>query len=145
MGRHKKSVEQHHADGTYRPDRHSHRNEPRADGVPERPDHLSPAAVEYWEREVPRLIANGTAKAQDSAALAAMAEAYAMYVRIWVAVQEDPIDKNTRMACTTWFDRWFALAKDFGLTPLARMKLTLPPVEAEEEEDPKLKFFSETA
>ncbi len=41
--------------------------------------------------------------------------------------------KVTRLAYTSYFDRWLRLAAEFGCTPTSRARLQVPPKKEEEE------------
>ena len=109
-------------------------DEPRPrDALPERPDWLSSAAVDEWERVLPELIAMRCARAADAIALAAYCEAVA---RLRVASElvarsglmlrdrDGTIRKNPAVSmardASVEVRMW---AREFGLTPSARQPL----------------------
>jgi P27 family predicted phage terminase small subunit len=110
-------------------------NEPKPLDAPiEKPDWLSPAASELWDRLVPHFVAMGTVKACDAELLVAYCEAWARYKRIQELVnvtaplhkgREGVLVKNpiwTQMIKDVTTDLR-VLAREFGLTPSARAGL----------------------
>jgi P27 family predicted phage terminase small subunit len=111
-------------------------NEPKPrDVTPDRPAWLSPGAAEEWDRILPELIAMGTAKASDQAAIAAYCEAVALLAKLSELVAKSgPLlvgrdglaHKNPAVAqrrdASIEVRMW---AREFGLTPAARQPLRI--------------------
>lgn len=100
-----------------------------ADGEPTPPRYLKKEALAFWREIVPPLVANGIAKACDSAQLAIMCEWFARYCRL--SRRLDRMRDNAKALyqttvlcgiCWTNFDK---LASRFGLTPSDRSKLRI--------------------
>ena len=106
--------------------------------TPERPDYLSPVAVEEWDRVVPELERLGLLTIVDGGALAAYCESYALFVAAAIDVRErgplipgqrgrgelvrNPSVQSMRDAAATMR----SYASEFGLTPQARARMVLP-------------------
>src|SRR5688500_16804946 len=95
-----KSLEEIRLHGNYRPCRHADlENVPAASGEPRRPAHLTGEARAHWDAVVPALVANGTAKELDTAALTMLCEAWGLYRACLALVAKNPakaVDKDVR-------------------------------------------------
>jgi P27 family predicted phage terminase small subunit len=117
------------------------RNEPQPRNMPpEKPAYLTPRAAQEWDRVMPDLIAMGTVKAADQAALAAYCESVALSAQISAAMAEDGLlvtgpDGTGRRhplagawkAAGAEVRAW---SHEFGLTPSARSELRAAPAGA---------------
>lgn len=112
--------------GGYRPDRHGAREEPVAGGAPVKPA-LKGEASAHWDAVVPLLVANGSAKAQDSASLQTMCEMWSLYRATLKKAEKTPDDKALRTAVLGYKQAWETLACKFGLTPSDRTRINVPP------------------
>lgn len=111
------------------------RNEPKPLDVPlVKPDWLTPAASELWDRLMPHFAVMGTLKACDQELFVAYCEAWARYCRIQDLVNRSmPLRKgreNTLVKNPVWTqlikdvtNDLRVLAREFGLTPSARSGL----------------------
>jgi phage terminase small subunit len=87
---------------------------------------------------VPKLIKMGVAKSADTDTLASMAEWWAVYRKQMDAVIDGDESKLT-LAIKAW-DKFLPLADRFGLSPSARIRLTVPQPKAAAV-DPAEKYF----
>ena len=106
-------------EGGYREDRHGNRVDANfsPQGRPEKPDDLGPHGEEVWDRVVAGLppIVLGTI---DSNQLAECCRVYNEYRRLWIDDQKEKALK--------FFDRYNRLSTEFGMTPVARARMTVP-------------------
>lgn len=111
--------------GTYAPGRHADRGvELAASGEPTRPAWLKGEALKFWKRVVPQLVSLGVAKEVDTDALAAMATWWAAWRKH--SVKADRGDTSAFRASVSAWDKFVALADRFGLSPTARIRLSVP-------------------
>ena len=122
MGRNRKPIGCHLADGTFRADRHASRlgSEPIADGDPVRPRGLDPTAKKLWDAVVPELVAMGVVAKIDSTMLAEMCRWYSRYRQ--TASMPNADYRQTVLTVMAW-KSFSQLAGKFGLTPSDRAKL----------------------
>ncbi|MCA1562178.1 MAG: P27 family phage terminase small subunit [Acidobacteria bacterium] len=69
MARPPKTRREHEVAGTFRRDRHSHRNPDPPKGIPTSPKELTGAALDEWQRMIDRLSKSGSLSVVDDAAL----------------------------------------------------------------------------
>ena len=138
-GRPRKPTALHIVQGTARPHRHGDRGkEPQFDGAIERPEWLSPMAVEFWGEMSPRLIAAKVLTAGDVPAFAALCESWATWRQMNEAIKKaGPVhlekDDEGRLVGSTVSalfkvrsKAWEELNKglsQFGLTPADRSRV----------------------
>jgi hypothetical protein len=126
-GRPRIPVELHVARGTFRADRHAAPPAPLPAGGGGGlfvPTWLADDARELWqvlERELGAMVAP-----TDAAALALLAETYALLGRCLTAARKNPTDPDTRNAIAAYGKLVESLAGQFGLTPAARAALGAP-------------------
>lgn len=127
------------------------KGEPKpAAGVPKPPKWLKGEALKEWKRVVPELAAIGLLAFVDQAALAAMCQAWADYLRNKAVVdaEGDVVTNNKGMkmkhpavnVMEGAFNRWQRLMKEFGLTPAARANMAIEKKNPEENRG-KGRFF----
>ena len=117
--------------GKYRKDRHAARGDaPAAAGAPKKPRHLKGEAAAHWKAVVPQLVANGSAKALDTAALVMLCEVWALYRYGMDRLAKEPelaLVKDTRCNVLAYMSGWEKLAAKLGLTPSDRQRLRVEP------------------
>lgn len=106
---------------------------------PERPDWLTPDALDMWERVTPELERLGLLGRIDLGALAAYCEAWATWkaARLVVEVEGvvvegrdgNPVRNPAVMVANAASAELRAWAVQLGLTPAARQRMTAPPVD----------------
>jgi phage terminase small subunit len=114
--------------GSFRRDRHANAADVSADGAPEMPRGLDRHAKTLWKflaGEAGFLV--GVARRRDTPALTLLCRTWSLLCRSLDAANEDPLDKNTRVAVTSYSVRVEALFARFGLTPSDRAKLRVEP------------------
>jgi len=131
-GHNKKTVAELKMTGRYREDRHGDRNEPRPKGEPRKPDWLTGVASDLWDRIVPDLVEAKVATSWDQAALEILCRSYAEW-RAADRLLRETEDISERYKCMVMctsagkqLDRYLA---KFGLTPVDRRKIDVPPDE----------------
>ena len=140
MGRNRKPIGCHLADGTYRADRHRDRlgSEPIADGKPVRPCGMDPTAKKLWDAVVPELVAMGAVAKIDTVMLSEMCRWYSRYREM--ADKPDPDYHSAVMTVMAW--KSFAqVAAKFGLSPSDRAKLRTG--SAAFDDDPLIRMMSD--
>ena len=80
-------------------------------------------AADFWSRNVPLLVKIGVATAADQDALEDLAMSYSLMVQTRELCQIDPTDKESRIAYSAYTKQWEGMAKEFGMTPVARNKI----------------------
>ena len=114
------------ADGTYRADRHGDLDsKPKAKGEPTRPKFSDPVARKFWDEYVPQLVEMGVAKATDAARLQNLCELWALVRKATKAANDDPLDKNARIAYVDYTKHFANAASEFGLNPSARSRIMI--------------------
>ena len=127
-GRKRKPTAQLKTEGRFRKDRHADRaDEPTAEGKPTRPRTLDKEASWFWRVHVRPLIKAGVATALDQSALWQLCELWSLYRRAAEVANDDPTDKDARIAVTQYRAAWDSLASRFGLTPADRARLRVEP------------------
>ena len=130
-----KSVRDHAFAGSWRRDRHEHRNPEPEPGRPRKPEALSSLAAAKWDELSILLDAEGRLTASDGPWLELAADAYAEYVQ-WRALAGDrPLDipDADRQAHIEMRKAWEAYRKllaDAGLLATTRPRVRLPAVAA---------------
>lgn len=132
-GRPRKSVDAKILTGTFREDRDGPLAEAvRAEGVPQRPAHLSGDAAALWDAQVPGMIERRIVGSADAPMLTAMCESWGRYCKA-----SEQLSKLRSMATDT--ARVLAIqvadalrcfnmiACRFGLTPADRTRLAVAP------------------
>jgi P27 family predicted phage terminase small subunit len=110
--------------GTFKKGRHGDRElAPGASGEPVRPEHLTEEAAQFWDFVVSELVSNGTVKRLDTMELTAAAEMWQLYRKTVESAKQNPLDKDIRIAVTSYLTEWRSMASDLGLTPAARQRL----------------------
>lgn len=136
-GRPPKPIAKHILEGTYDKRRHSHRYEPKGDGVPVMPPELAsdPVAAESFQRNAAALSALGIATQLDSAALAAQAVVWSMLRKLHAKP-----DKSWHEFCAlvALDKQWAAMADKLGMTPVGRARLGW--AHAPKDDDPAAEF-----
>ncbi len=122
----RKSIEQHLAAGTYRPDRHS----PRAaapSGAPEQPADLPAETVWLWE-----LVCSScpTISPLDGPALAMLCELWLQHERF-----KHEVSPNKYYMALSALKQFTRLAERFGLDPASRERLRIPATPAKADDD----------
>ena len=126
MPAHPKSTAQHKKDGSYRQDRHAKRLDTQgAIGHPKRPDWLDKGQQELWAMVVETL-PNEVLGRLDAASLEQLCICWRAIQDLQPQVAADPSDKNLRCNMVAFMQQFQRLSDAFGLSPLARTKLTLP-------------------
>jgi len=106
------------------------------EGTPVMPEWLDDDAITLWNAVVPDLATAGVAKAADSHMLAAMCDAWSMYLAARVIAHEHPNDKDSRLNYVAYYNAFSSVASRFGLTPSDRARLNIKPAN---EGEPKVK------
>ena len=124
-GHNAKTTAQHEADGTYQPCRHNNRADVEpAKGAPTMPRGLTQDQKKLW-KEVIEYLPPGCVGALDNAALRSLVEMYAIYQNAMRKWKRNVLDKNARFAAKDAFDRFWKIAQDFGMSPVARSRLQI--------------------
>lgn len=119
-GRKKKTPARHELDtGKKRP------RAKAAAGTPVKPDGLSNVEDSLWDFLSPLLGAD--AGKSDSIALQALCEFWGLYRDAVEIAKEHPLDKDARIAVTSYWSAFERLAAKFGLTPTDRQRLDKSP------------------
>jgi P27 family predicted phage terminase small subunit len=130
-GRPQKPLEDHELDGTYRADRHGEKvTHLRPDGAPERPTDFGEDAAWLWDQLIIDLGRKNVAYRIDTAALRGVCEWYGRYRKLSRALdkldaEDERVHRMVASASECW-RRFEAMAAQFGLTPVARMRLQIP-------------------
>lgn len=115
------------AKGTYRADRFGDpSSKPDPGGVPEMPEFTLKESEEFWKEYIPMLVQLRIATSADAPRLQMMAEAWGLLRKATAAVNNDPIDKDARIAYAEYAKQFQLAAAEFGLNPSARSKIILP-------------------
>ena len=126
-GRYRKSAAQLRLHGTFKAAQHGERAvESVVSGAPEKPSGLTDEQGWMWDNAVEELARIGVAKRIDTAHLIAMCQLWGLYCKAIIAAIKDPIDKDARIAVTSYFAAWQAAAGKCGLSPADRAKLEVP-------------------
>ena len=128
-GHNAKTTAELQASGTYKPHRHAGRvdNVPTP-GTPTMPEGLTKEQESLWS-EVVDLLPDGCVGSLDNAALCSMLEWYGLYRTAMRKLKRDSLNKEARYAAKDAFDRFWRVAQDFGLSPVARARLQVEPGE----------------
>ncbi|MEM8866507.1 MAG: P27 family phage terminase small subunit [Planctomycetota bacterium] len=114
------------AEGTHRSDRHGASGDAVCvDGKPEKPNFSNPWADELWETDIAPLIELGVITRTDSSIAQTTCEMYGLYRMCYELAEQDPTDKDTRIAVTAYWAKYEQGASRLGLNPSdrARMKV----------------------
>lgn len=123
-GRPPKSVHDLKVHGQFRSDRHGDRlNEPTVVGRPEMPDWLAEDAVWLWELVVNEYADSGPIARLDTAALAAACDLWSLYRKASEKAERQPLEKDYRIAVTSYYAAWERAAAKLGLNPVDRRRL----------------------
>lgn len=126
-GHNAKTTEQHLADGTYQACRHGDRiDNEQAEGTPIKPDELDEIESQLWD-EMVAYLPDAVIGRADTMALRELCRWYSLYRNAFAAWQCDPLDKDSRLAASASWDRFWRIARDFGVTPVERTRLQLKP------------------
>ena len=136
-GRKPKPTVLHVLEGTLKPERHAGRTDQRATGTPDKPTDLDAEANALWGMIQGEL---GTLTKRPAG------PALAQFCRLWSRLRQaeqlfdiDILEVRSRDLYLKLLAQWHKMASDFGLTPAARCKLTIP---AKDEQDtPEKRFF----
>jgi len=130
-GRPPKPTTHHIEDGTFRKDRHGNRVELHVDAaVLQSPFESGSEEQQAWDRIVKTLPAEMLTNL-DYDKLQVYCEAWGQYRRVWPEFVKDPLDKDVRITALSLMDKVIALGREFGMSPMSRMSLKLPPEEKE--------------
>ncbi len=113
-------------DGTHRDDRHGPKELilcPEGDPVKSAQVIQNPVANQFWDTYVPQAVKMGIATAYDSATLEDLCLSYALMDQARMSVQIQPLDKEARIAFSAYLKAWEGMAKEFGMTPVARERI----------------------
>lgn len=123
-GRPAKAIALHVTDGTFREDRHAG-GAPVIAGDVVKPDFLDPVASDFWDRLAPKLIAVNVLTPADVESLQSCCDVWALWRKTHFMLMEDPTDKDTRIAASTYLGLFNAIAARFGLNPSDRARLKI--------------------
>ena len=140
-GRLRKTTQEHTRAGTYKPSRHGGRGDDLPPEQPPKPADLSPDAAAFWDQVVAWLVEHGQCQRIDAFALEAMCRLWACARVSLIAAEADPLDKDIRIAATSYAQRFESMASRFGMTPVDRARLTLKAAETTENPQGKERFF----
>ena len=131
-----KTTAEHKQDGTYRKERHANCLDAAANlGRPQRPDWLNESQARLW-CEITEFLPPQVLCRLDSDSLSLLMTVHRCLDELRPQVEEDPTDRDTRIAFCNYLDQWKSLSALFGLSPQHRAKITLPqPVD---DDDPLL-------
>jgi len=96
-----------------------------AEGVPVKPAGLCEIASAHWDTVTGNIHGWGIATRADSASLEQMCRYWALWQSAMSLSENDPSDKNARLATVAYGDQWRKLAVEFGLTPVARTRIAI--------------------
>lgn len=135
MPNRRKPNQLHILEGTFRRDRHGGTVE-AAPGVPTRPSWLCTEAKREWSRIVPHLARLGLLSKVDRASLAAYCQSWARYRQAeeivvrkgstMLTAKGNEIQRPEVSIARNYLDSCRRMAAEFGLTPNARGKMTIP-------------------
>lgn len=110
--------------GGYRNNEHGNRAaEPQPEGKPTKPRGMKKHAVELWDRIVPQLVSMGVAKEIDTTILRTACEMYHLYREALKVAEKFPIDKDARIAVTSYFAAFERAATKLGISPVDRTRV----------------------
>jgi phage terminase small subunit len=146
MGRHKKPVELHKLDGTYRSDRHENQTELSIVQHLEVPNEILPpdnitdnALIEHYKHHVQLLIRLNILTYSDFPEINMMYEALQEYRRLYVELQKIDLTKDIEKyeilssRLLKFGQRFSNLAIKYCISPVARNKLTLETLQINKE------------
>lgn len=88
---------------------------------PLRPDDLDQDGLELWDKVV--LPAEHLRKA-DSQLCQTCCEMWSLYRSVLVRAKANPVDKDTRIAVTNYWQQWRLAMEKLGLDPLGRARMS---------------------
>jgi phage terminase small subunit len=135
-GRKPKPLVLHKIEGTVDPRVHSTRTDDRAKGRPRKPRNLDEDASELWE--LVQAAVGAATRAIDGPALAELCRLYSRLQEARQCLEIDVLDRNARDGYLKLLAQWHKLGSDFGLTPAARCRMTLP---KDEQDDTEKRYF----
>lgn len=110
--------------GGFRKDRHSDReNEPQVGGLPEKPKGLCADAAWFWDLVMSEYRESGPVRRLDTGALWAACDLWSKYRAASRLAENDPIEKNIRIAVTAYYAAWERAAAKLGLNPVDRRRV----------------------
>ena len=80
----------------------------------------------------------------DAAAVQGVCEMWSLYRKTLKIVNDDPIDKDARIAVTSYWQAFITAAARLGMTPTDRLKLA-GTVKPDEPNNPLLKFIAKSS
>ena len=92
-------------------------------GLPEKPAELTGDAGDLWDLILGEYAEAGPVKRLDGAALRACCELWALYRKAVKSAEADPIDKDTRIAVTSYYAAWERAAAKLGINPVDRRRV----------------------
>lgn len=139
MARPSKSLRQHKHDRTYRPDRHALRVEDDAyeGDIPDPPDDLSQDELAVWSLVV-ETSPEGMLRRIDESKLIGCCQWYGEYCKVMRALRpmeatDTEYYRLIQMAAISW-KHFAASSSQFGMSPLDRNRLKMPPAEKKEDD-----------
>lgn len=108
-------------------------------GRPVKPRKLSKDAGRLWDIVVAYLIGRNVVDVIDATELEMMCRLWGLTRSALAAAERDPVDKDARIAATSYAARFEAVASRFGMSPVDRARLTMRATE--KPADNKTRFF----
>jgi phage terminase small subunit len=96
---------------------------PALEAMPEKPVFSSPDASQLWDDVAESLYAKGALTIVDLALLKSTCQLYGLYCRCLPIAEADPIDKDARIAVTSYWAKFEQGCARFGMNPSDRQKL----------------------
>lgn len=125
-GRPPKSLEVLKMTGQFRADRHGEREASEVrlpSALPTKPEGLSEAASEHWDRIIEHIGKTGAVAEIDGEAIEMACRYWANWQKLMAICESDPLDRFARANLMAYGDAWARLAAKLGLTPVDRMRL----------------------
>jgi phage terminase small subunit len=102
---------------------------------------LSGDAAVFWDQVAAWLVEHGQCQRIDAFALESMCRLWACTRAALIAAELSPLDKDIRIAATSYAQRFESISARFGMTPVDRARMTLRAAESTEKPVGKARFF----
>lgn len=113
---------------------------PVATGLPPCPMELDDIAGGLWKEVAENAPKLGIALL-DAAAVQGVCELWSLYRRSLKIANDDPVDKDARIAVTSYWQAFITAAARLGMTPTDRLKLAGTIKSNDDPQNPLLKFL----
>lgn len=117
----------HLANGTFRASRHLNPLALQAAGEPTKPRGLNKDESWMWDQVVTAWKGANILASLDTAICRACCEQWGLYCASLKIAKTDPVDKDARIAVTSYYRAWELAARKLGLNPVDRGRLKPTP------------------